>query len=137
MFDGTIDPIFEKESWRFFDDKNGPANVLLEPGVKITKRQLDALGNNFENTKGGRIDFLLQQGQECTLTNSKALTAPTFVFPDRGVFQIITTQKTDEQLHQFLMSTSFTFKNLGRGPGFSYIRCGLSLKVSAKLLPSS
>jgi type I restriction enzyme, R subunit len=54
-----INRLLEKENWRFFDDANGPANVRLEPGVKITRSQLDALGNNFENAKGGRIDYLL------------------------------------------------------------------------------
>lgn len=45
--------------WRFFDDEHGKANIVLEPNVKITKRHVDALGEDFEQTKNGYIDFLL------------------------------------------------------------------------------
>jgi len=52
-----INRLLEQENWRFFDDENGPANVRLEPGVKITRSQLDALGNNFENTNPSLTGF--------------------------------------------------------------------------------
>ena len=43
----------------FFDDGTGPANIVLEPNTKITENQIDALGDDFETTKNGFIDFLL------------------------------------------------------------------------------
>jgi len=43
----------------FFDDENGPANIQLEPNVKITQKEIDAFGENFETTKSGFVDFLL------------------------------------------------------------------------------
>src|SRR6202034_4060764 len=36
-----------------------PANIQLEPKVTITVSELDALGNDFEKTAKGFIDFLL------------------------------------------------------------------------------
>jgi len=32
-----INKLLEQAGWRFFDDKNGPANIRLELNVKITK----------------------------------------------------------------------------------------------------
>lgn len=54
-----INKLLEEAGWRFFDDKNGPANVQLEPQVKLKKQDLRQLGNNFEKTKRGYVDFLL------------------------------------------------------------------------------
>jgi len=54
-----INKLLEAAGWRFFADENGPANIQLEPGVKLTGDAVDALGNNFEKTKKGFIDFLL------------------------------------------------------------------------------
>ncbi len=54
-----INRLLEKAGWRFFPDGNGPANVRLEPGVAITQTDLDALGEDFEKTTKGFIDFLL------------------------------------------------------------------------------
>lgn len=54
-----INKLLEEASWRFLDDENGKANIQLEPNVKITKKQLDDFGNDFETTKNGFIDFLL------------------------------------------------------------------------------
>ncbi len=36
-----------------------PANICLEPSVTIKTTDLDALGDNFEKTAKGYIDFLL------------------------------------------------------------------------------
>ncbi len=49
----------EDAGWRFFDDASGPANVVLEPAVKLSQRDLDALGVDLEKTKNGFVDFLL------------------------------------------------------------------------------
>lgn len=54
-----INKLLEEAGWRFFDDQNGKANIVLEPNIKLTKVQIDALGDNFETTKKGFIDFLL------------------------------------------------------------------------------
>ena len=49
----------EAAGWRFFDDTKGLANVVLEPNVKVTVEDLDALGKDFEKTSNGFVDFLL------------------------------------------------------------------------------
>ena len=57
-----INKLLDEAGWRFFDDENGSANIQLEPNVKLTKTSVDALGNDFEKTKKGYIDFLLLDG---------------------------------------------------------------------------
>lgn len=54
-----INKLLEESGWRFFDDATGPANISLEPGVTLKTSELDALGENFEKTKKGFIDFLM------------------------------------------------------------------------------
>jgi len=54
-----INKMLEGAGWRFFPEGNLPANIRLEPGVTIKTEDLGALGNNFEKTKTGFIDFLL------------------------------------------------------------------------------
>ena len=54
-----INKLLEESGWRFFDDAKGKANIVLEPRVKVTKAAIDALGDNFEDTGNGFIDFLL------------------------------------------------------------------------------
>lgn len=54
-----INKLLEEAGWRFLDDESGKANIQLEPNVKITKKELDDFGNDFETTKNGFIDFLL------------------------------------------------------------------------------
>src|SRR3989338_5420404 len=54
-----INDLLKKSEWRFFDDENGKANISLELNVKLTKAAVDSLGNDFEKTKNGFIDFLL------------------------------------------------------------------------------
>lgn len=58
-----INKLLEISGWRFFDDENGLANIVLEPTVKLTKTRIDALGENFEMTANGFIDFLLLDAQ--------------------------------------------------------------------------
>ena len=41
------------------DDETGKANIQLEQGISITKKDIDAFGEDFENTSNGWIDFLL------------------------------------------------------------------------------
>ena len=54
-----INRLLEDAGWRFFDDENGRANIQLEQGVSITKKDIDAFGEDFEKTHKGFIDFLL------------------------------------------------------------------------------
>ena len=54
-----INKLLEEAGWRFFDNEEGKANILLENYVKITQTEVDAWGNDFEKTKGGSLDFLL------------------------------------------------------------------------------
>ena len=54
-----INKLLEDSGWRLLDDDNGKANIQLEQGVSITKQDIDAFGEDFENTHRGFIDFLL------------------------------------------------------------------------------
>jgi len=54
-----INKLLEEAGWRFFDSGDGKANVVLESNVKLSSAQVDALGENFEETSKGFIDFLL------------------------------------------------------------------------------
>ena len=54
-----INKLLEAAGWRFFAEGGEPANIRLEPSVTIKSSDLDALGNNFERTSKGFIDFLL------------------------------------------------------------------------------
>jgi type I restriction enzyme R subunit len=54
-----INKLLEAAGWRFFQEGDQPANICLEPHVKIKSTDLDALGENFEKTTNGFIDFLL------------------------------------------------------------------------------
>lgn len=54
-----INKLLEESGWRFFDQATGKANIVLEPKVKLTKAVIDALGDNFEQSSNGFIDFLL------------------------------------------------------------------------------
>ena len=54
-----INRLLEKAGWRFFPEGSHPANIRLEKGVLIRRSDLDALGEDFERTERGFIDFLL------------------------------------------------------------------------------
>jgi type I restriction enzyme R subunit len=54
-----INKLLEAAGWRFFQDGNAPANIRLEPSVTIKSIDLNALGDNFEKTTKGFVDFLL------------------------------------------------------------------------------
>ncbi len=54
-----INKLLEAAGWRFFPQGDGPANISLEPSVTIKSADLDALGDNFEKTGKGFVDFLL------------------------------------------------------------------------------
>ena len=54
-----INKLLESAGWRFFADGNNPANIRLEASVTLKKSDLDNLGDNFEKTSTGYVDFLL------------------------------------------------------------------------------
>lgn len=54
-----INRLLESAGWRFFAEDGKPANVRLEPTVALKRDDLDALGDDFQKTKKGSIDFLL------------------------------------------------------------------------------
>ena len=54
-----INKLLEAAGWRFFDDGDGPANIRLEASVTLKKSDLDGLGEDFEKTGMGFVDFLL------------------------------------------------------------------------------
>lgn len=55
----VINQLLMDAGWRFFDSDKGKANIQLEPNVKLTKMVLDGLGNDFEKTQNGFVDYLL------------------------------------------------------------------------------
>ena len=55
----VINQLLMDAGWRFFDSDKGKVNIQLEPNVKLTKTALDELGNDFEKTKNGFVDYLL------------------------------------------------------------------------------
>lgn len=54
-----INKLLEEGGWRFFDNEDGSANIQLELHAKITQKDIDAFGEDFETTKHGFLDFLL------------------------------------------------------------------------------
>ena len=54
-----INKLLEAAGWRSFADGSAPANIQLEPSVALKQQDLDGLGEDFEKTKMGFIDFLL------------------------------------------------------------------------------
>lgn len=55
-----INKLLEQANWRFFDNEKGQANISLEPNVKLTQKDIDAFGEDFESTKNGFIDFIVE-----------------------------------------------------------------------------
>lgn len=54
-----INKLLEATGWRFFPEADKPANVCLEHGITLKPADLESLGENFEKTRRGYIDFLL------------------------------------------------------------------------------
>ncbi len=54
-----INKLLEQAGWRFFPQEDRPANVRLEPHVALAQNDLDSLGDDFEQTAKGFVDFLL------------------------------------------------------------------------------
>jgi type I restriction enzyme, R subunit len=73
-----INRLLEEAGWRFFDEAAGPANIVLEPNIKLKGADIDALGEDFERTKNGFVDFLLLDA------NGKPLCSPNPISPRRN-----------------------------------------------------
>jgi len=54
-----INDLLMRSGWRFFDDAAGPSNIALEAHVKLKQKALDDLGDDFEKTASGFVDYLL------------------------------------------------------------------------------
>jgi len=54
-----INRLLEKSGWRFFDSEEGPANITLEGYTKLTQKDIDAFGEDFEHVRPGFMDFML------------------------------------------------------------------------------
>lgn len=54
-----INKLLEEAGWRFFDNDEGNANIVLENKAKLTQMELDEFGEDFEKTSNGFIDYLL------------------------------------------------------------------------------
>ena len=56
-----INDLLSRSGWRFFGAKSGPANISLEACVTLTLKQktLNELGDDFEKTTRGAVDYLL------------------------------------------------------------------------------
>jgi type I restriction enzyme R subunit len=69
-----INDLLQRSGWRFFDDQDGPANISLETHVKLKKKALDALGDDFEKTAHGFVDYLLldDRGSPVAVLEAKA-----------------------------------------------------------------
>ena len=69
-----INKLLEEAGWRFFAENGKPANIVLEAGASIRESDLDNLGDDFEKTKKGYIDFLLldEKGRPCIVLEAKS-----------------------------------------------------------------
>ena len=54
-----INRLLENAGWRFLQEGNKPANVQLEAGVALKPSDLNGLGDDFEKTDKGFVDYLL------------------------------------------------------------------------------
>ncbi|NLV73444.1 MAG: DEAD/DEAH box helicase family protein [Chloroflexi bacterium] len=69
-----INKLLADAGWRFFDDASGPANVRLESHIKLTRRKIDSMGDDFEQVTHGFVDFLLlgENGRPLLVLEAKA-----------------------------------------------------------------
>jgi type I restriction enzyme R subunit len=72
-----INDLLHRSGWRFGDAETGPANISLEPNIKIKNKALDALGQDFEQTANGFMDYLLldDRGFPVAILEAKAISA--------------------------------------------------------------
>ncbi len=54
-----INRLLENADWRFFPEGSSAANIQIEAGVTLKPTDLEGLGDNFEKTGRGVVDYLL------------------------------------------------------------------------------
>lgn len=54
-----INKLLEDSGWRFFDAPQGRANIRLEANTPLTEQVINELGEDFEKTRNGYVDYLL------------------------------------------------------------------------------
>ncbi len=54
-----INRLLEEAGWRFFAKGDKPVNIRLEPSVAIKPADLNGMGDDFEKSVKGFVDFLL------------------------------------------------------------------------------
>lgn len=69
-----INKLLEEAGWSLLDDGSKKANVVFENNIKITEQAINDLGENFDKTKNGFIDFLLldEKGYPLIVLEAKA-----------------------------------------------------------------
>lgn len=69
-----INKLLEEAGWSLLDDGSKKANVVFENNIKITEQAINDLGENFDKTKNGFIDFLLldEKGYPLIILEAKA-----------------------------------------------------------------
>ena len=69
-----INKLLEAAGWYFFAKDGVPPNIQLEATINIKQQELDALGDNFESSSRGYIDFLLlnEKGSPLIVLEAKA-----------------------------------------------------------------
>ena len=69
-----INRLLEAAGWRFFGNEQGPANIRLEPGVDLTETAFHEIGEDFEKSSKGFVDFLLlnEKGFPLVVLEAKA-----------------------------------------------------------------
>jgi type I restriction enzyme R subunit len=69
-----INKLLEDAGWRFFDNDEGNANISLENQIKVSQQHIDAMGEDFEKSKNGFVDYLLLDSKQfpvCVLEAKK------------------------------------------------------------------
>jgi type I restriction enzyme, R subunit len=69
-----INKLLEEAGWSLLDDGSKKANVKFENNIKITEQAINDLGENFDKTQNGFIDFLLldEKGYPLIVLEAKA-----------------------------------------------------------------
>lgn len=69
-----INKLLEEAGWRFFDNDKGKANISCEHRITKKKVAQDELGNDFEKSENGFIDYLLlnEQSRPIALVEAKS-----------------------------------------------------------------
>lgn len=54
-----INKLLKEAGWHFFENNGNPANICITPDVSVKPSDLQALGNDYENTDEGIMNFVL------------------------------------------------------------------------------